>query len=90
MRYSQKLAHLGNLLLPAGNLPDAGPQTLELECRELRTRVTGARNGVVFADQDAVEIHVAVPSDHGMPAGPRQVYCRQPTVAAALGGRGSP
>ncbi len=82
-----ELAHVGDLFLPAGDLPDAGPQPLELECGELRTRVTGARHGVVLADQDAVEGHVAVPSDHGMTAGPRPVCHRQPRVHRCPAGR---
>jgi hypothetical protein len=54
-----EVADVGDLLLPAGRLPDAGPQSLELQGGELGARVASAGYDVVLADQDAVEVHDA-------------------------------
>ena len=55
-----ELTDLRDLLFTAGHLPDAGPQAVEFEGCEFGARVAGARNGVVLADQHALEVHVAV------------------------------
>src|SRR5581483_1265077 len=46
-------AALGDLLLAARHLPDAGPEPVELEGGKLRAGVPGPGNGVVLADQEA-------------------------------------
>jgi hypothetical protein len=68
-----EVTDLGDLLLPAGHLPDTGPQSLELQGRELGARVASAGYDVALADQDAVEVH-----DADLPTGPARgalVYC---------------
>jgi hypothetical protein len=54
-----EVADVGDLLLPAGHLPDTGPQSFELQGRELGARIASAGYDVVLADQDAVEVHDA-------------------------------
>ena len=40
----EEIAGIGNLLFPAGHLPDAGPQAFHLEVKELLRRVAGTGN----------------------------------------------
>ena len=51
---------LGDLVLPARDLPDTRPEPVELQLGEVRTGVALTRDGAVLADQDLLEIHVAV------------------------------
>ena len=74
-----EVTDVGDLFLPAGHLPHARPQPLEFQRGELGTRVPGAGDDVVLADQDAVEVHVAVSSDHG-DRGP----CVEPAPGTAM------
>ena len=43
-RVLEEIAGIGNLLFPACNLPDAGPQAIHLEVEELLRRVASARD----------------------------------------------
>ena len=60
---------LGDFLFPAGHLPDAGPQAIELQVGELGAGVAGTRDRVVLADQELVQIavgHRNITPPHGV------------------------
>ena len=58
------VAHLGNLLLPAGHLPDPGPEALHLQVMEGLAGVAGHRHGDQRRAEDVLQgqgLRVAAP-----------------------------